>query len=104
MDFKLDVNNFIAVPQTPVPCSTRATRTRRRIRRESSSSDDESSPNTVAPSVPTTVGARSQRASKTAALSKMTANKDIRIDEEGDEESSDLTSEEDSDDSEEDAS
>ncbi|XP_056162906.1 uncharacterized protein LOC115681414 isoform X2 [Syzygium oleosum] len=104
VDFKLDVNNFIAVPQTPVPCSTRATRTRRRVRRESSSSDDESSPNTVAPSVPTTVGARSQRASKTAALSKMTANKDIRIDEEEGEESSDLTSEEDSDDSEEDAS
>lgn len=104
VDFKLDVNDLIAVPQTPVPCSTRATRTRRRVRRESSSSDDESSPNTIVPSVPTTVGARSQRASKTAALSKMTANKDIRIDEEEGEESSGLTSEEDSDDSEEDAS
>ncbi|XP_030520718.1 condensin complex subunit 3 [Rhodamnia argentea] len=97
VDFKLDVNNFIAVPQTPVPCSTRVTRTRRRVRRESSLSDDEFSPNTVAPSIPTTVGARSQRASKTAALSKMTAKKDIRIYEEEGEESSDLTSEEDSD-------
>lgn len=98
LKFDLDLEGLSAMPETPVPCLARTTRTRRRTRREeSSSSDDDLSPQSVASYVPPTTTVRSQRASKTAALTKMTANRkvSIEIDEDGEEEDdSDLTSDE----------
>ncbi|GLU10649.1 hypothetical protein SLE2022_274350 [Rubroshorea leprosula] len=100
----LDLNVPAAVPQTPVPHSTRPTRSRRRERREDVSSDEENSPTSaqsLARTNPASVGPRSQRASKTAALTKITtARKPARIDEDDEEEDSesDVTSH-DSDDS-----
>ncbi|KAG6777373.1 hypothetical protein POTOM_017194 [Populus tomentosa] len=101
VDINLDVDSPAAMPQTPAPPqSTRPSRTRRQARHEDSS-DEEASPTTVVQTAPRTIGSRSQRASKTAALSKMTANVAARIAEIDDEEEggSEMTSEEDSDDS-----
>lgn len=101
VDINLDVDSPAAMPQTPAPPqSTRPSRTRRQARHEDSS-DEEASPTTVVQTAPRTIGSRSQRASKTAALSKMTATVAARIVEIDDEEEggSDMTSEEDSDDS-----
>ncbi|KAK4776536.1 hypothetical protein SAY86_005224 [Trapa natans] len=94
IEYELDASRPMGVPQTPVPGSMRPTRTRRRVRRDDSSSEEETetSPTSVAPSVPVTVSARSQRASKTAALTRM-AKKNISIDEDEDE-VSDMTCEE----------
>ena len=104
VDIDLDVDSPAAMPQTPAPRqSTRPSRTRRQRRqaRHEDSSDEEDSPTTVVQTAPRTIGSRSQRASKTAALTKMTTNVAVRIvevdDEEG--EGSEMTSEEDSDDS-----
>jgi len=96
----LDVDSPAAMPQTPAPPqSTRPSRTRRQARHEDSS-DEEASPTTVVQTAPRTIGSRSQRASKTAALTKMTANLAARIVEiDDEEEGSEMTSEEDSDDS-----
>ncbi|KAJ6364557.1 hypothetical protein OIU76_029507 [Salix suchowensis] len=101
VNINLDVDSPAAMPQTPAPRqSTRPSRSRRQARHEDSS-DEEDSPSTVVQTAPRTIGSRSQRASKTAALTKMTANVAVRIvevdDEEG--EGSEMTSEEDSDDS-----
>ncbi|KAB5560881.1 hypothetical protein DKX38_005838 [Salix brachista] len=101
VNINLDVDSPAAMPQTPAPPqSTRPSRTRRQARHEDSS-DEEDSPTTVVQTAPRTIGSRSQRASKTAALTKMTTNVAVRIvevdDEEG--EGSEMTSEEDSDDS-----
>ncbi|KAL6537705.1 hypothetical protein OROHE_012332 [Orobanche hederae] len=68
-------------PPTPAPQSMRRNRPRRRARDEkdeTSSSSDEISPTSVAPVV---INSRSQRASKTAAMMKMTTKSTIRIDE-----------------------
>ncbi|XP_010528558.1 PREDICTED: condensin complex subunit 3 [Tarenaya hassleriana] len=77
--FNLDMIVSAEVPQTPAPCSTRQVRTRRRVRREETSSDEEeASPVSVqsaAPSVHCTTMTRSHRASKAAALARMTASK-----------------------------
>ncbi|KAM1061153.1 hypothetical protein FF1_025679 [Malus domestica] len=100
LDFNLDFNVSVEMPQTPAPRSTKPARSRRRVALEEASSDDEdSSPTSVVPNNLVTISARSQRASKTAALSKMTANKALRIDEddEEEEEGSEVTSDEDSD-------
>ncbi|GMI66121.1 EMBRYO DEFECTIVE 2656 [Hibiscus trionum] len=99
LEFNMDVDGSTAVPQTPAPCSTRPNRLRRRVRREEVSSDEEDSPASVksmAPTNPGTIGPRSQRASKTAALTKITSSKAVRIQEGFDEvsdEDSDVTSE-----------
>ncbi|KAI9396155.1 hypothetical protein POPTR_004G085500v4 [Populus trichocarpa] len=100
VDINLDVDSPAAMPQTPAPPqSTRPSRTRRQARHEDSS-DEEASPTTVVQTAPRTIGSRSQRASKTAALTKMTANLAARIVEiDDEEEGSEMTSEEDSDDS-----
>ncbi|CAK7338997.1 unnamed protein product [Dovyalis caffra] len=101
IDINLNVDCPAAMPQTPAPLQpTKPSRSRRRVRREDSS-DEEASPTTVVQTAPCTIGSRSQRASKTAALTKMTANVAVRIDEYDDEaeEDSEVTSEEDSDDS-----
>lgn len=65
------------------------------MRQQESSSDEGSSPTSV-PSVPATVGPRSQRKSKTAALSKLTAARTFRIDEDGEDEDSEVTSDDNS--------
>lgn len=103
LDFNLDSNISAEMPHTPAPCSSRPTRTRRRVRHEEGSSDEDSSPSPTSV-VPNSVGpmsARSQRASKTAALTKMTtASRAPTIDEDDEEEeSSGVTSDEGSDDS-----
>ncbi|KAK3218552.1 hypothetical protein Dsin_012522 [Dipteronia sinensis] len=105
LDLNLDVDAPVAVPHTPVPCSTRPSRSRRRVKREETSSDEECSPTSVQSVPPSAPGSRSigsQRASKTAAMSKITTkaipNK-IDEDDEGEEESSEVTSEDDSDES-----
>lgn len=95
----------IEVEPTPVPRSTRPVRARRRAReKDSSSSDeDETVPNTIAHVNPVVTSVRSQRASKSAALSKLVSSmKPPKIDdgeeeeeEEGgdDEDESEVTSE-----------
>jgi len=101
LEFNLDSVGSVAIPQTPVPRSTRPPRSRRRVKLEDASSDEEVSPTSVVPSIPSTLGMRSQRASKTAALTKMIASSSIKIDENDDEEEegSEVTSEEDSEES-----
>lgn len=89
LDLNLDLNGSAEILQTPAPRSTRPTLSRRRVRQQESSSDEESSPTSVVPSVPGTIGPRSQRASKTAALTKMTATKTVKIDEDEDEDGQD---------------
>lgn len=95
IDFKLDASGPVAVPQTPVLGSARPSRSTRRVRREESSSDEElaASPSDVATAVAATVSTRSQRASKTAALTRM-ARKNVSIDEEDEDGVSEVTSEE----------
>ncbi|XVF71042.1 hypothetical protein PTKIN_Ptkin12aG0003000 [Pterospermum kingtungense] len=97
LEFNLDIEGSTAVPQTPAPLSARPTRSRRRVRHEESTSDEEDSPATIKSVVPTAPGTgvpRSQRASKTAAMSKITASKALRIEEDSDaDENSDVTSE-----------
>ncbi|KAB2612331.1 condensin complex subunit 3-like [Pyrus ussuriensis x Pyrus communis] len=100
LDFNLDFNVSVEMPQTPAPRSTKPTRSRKRVTLEESSSDDEdSSPTSVVANNLGTISSRSQRASKTAALSKMTANEALKIDEDDEddeeEESSEVTSDED---------
>lgn len=92
------------VPPTPAPQSTRPRRARRRGKDEpESSSDGELSPTSVVPITPTVIHSRSQRASKTAAMTKMSAKTTVKIDEyddddseEDDEAVAEVTSEDDS--------
>uniref|UniRef100_A0A2N9ES34 Nuclear condensin complex subunit 3 C-terminal domain-containing protein n=2 Tax=Fagus sylvatica TaxID=28930 RepID=A0A2N9ES34_FAGSY len=102
LDFNLDIDGSVTMLQTPAPRSTRPPRSRRRVRRDEVSSDEEVSPTSVVPTVPGTISMRSQRASKTAALTKMTVSRSVRVDSADDEEEegSEVTSEEDSDESE----
>ncbi|KAK7305684.1 hypothetical protein VNO77_43593 [Canavalia gladiata] len=92
VDCNLDLYGSVVMPQTPAAHSTRPTRSRRRVRIEEDSSD-EASP-TVVPTTHHTVKSRSQRASKTAAMNKMSsARRSLKIDEiEDEEEDSDMTS------------
>ncbi|KAL4577943.1 hypothetical protein LXL04_014058 [Taraxacum kok-saghyz] len=93
------------VEPTPVPKSTKPVRARRRVREKelsSSSEEDESMVETVA--VPVVMSVRSQRASKSAALSKLvSSNKPVKIDDDDDEDDGDeeveseVTSEDESD-------
>lgn len=86
------------VPPTPAPRSTRPSRGRRRARNvEESSSDEELSPSSVVPANPGATSTRSQRASKTVALTKMTAKRTLKIDEEDEDEDegSEVTSDDD---------
>ncbi|KAL2504459.1 ARM repeat superfamily protein [Abeliophyllum distichum] len=102
LEINLEEGDSMEVPLTPALQSTRPSRARRRARvEEESSSDDELSPTSVAPTNPVVMSTRSQRASKTAAMTKMTAKQTVRIDEndEGDDDDSgsEVTSEDDSD-------
>lgn len=88
---------------TPAPKSARPTRTRRRAKEAIESSSDEEFPLSAVPTNPAVTSTRSQRASKTAALSKMAVKTIVKIDEYDDEEDeeadsqSDVTSDDDSD-------
>ncbi|KAF7816323.1 condensin complex subunit 3 [Senna tora] len=76
LEFHLDLDGSIAMPQTPAARpKARSTRSRRRVTVEHDSSEDEvvSPASTVPSTTHHTVQVRSQRASKTAALSKMSA-------------------------------
>ncbi|XP_042970311.1 condensin complex subunit 3 [Carya illinoinensis] len=97
LDLDLNLDVAVSMPQTPAPRSTRPSRSRRRIRLEEASSDEEVLSSSV-PTVAATISTRSQRASKTAALTKITASRSIRMNAD-DEEGSEVTSEEDSDES-----
>ncbi|KAF8378590.1 hypothetical protein HHK36_029938 [Tetracentron sinense] len=101
LNHNLDMDAMPTMPPTPAPRSTRPAQSRRRVRTEEDSSDEgKTSPTSVVPT-PVPISARSQRASKTAALSKLTAKKAVRITvDDDDDEESDVTSEEDSDESE----
>ncbi|KAL8038290.1 hypothetical protein ABFX02_11G096700 [Erythranthe guttata] len=103
LEINFDVEEITEVPPTPAPQSTRQNRSRRRRAKdeESSSSDEEVSPTSVVPATPVVTNSRSQRASKTIALSRMTAKTTVPIDEDDDEDDdddvdSDVTSDDDS--------
>ncbi|XP_019439490.1 PREDICTED: condensin complex subunit 3 [Lupinus angustifolius] len=81
VDFNLDLDNSVAMlPQTPAAPPTRPTR-RRRVRIEEEDSSDEASPASEVPTTHNTVRCRSERASKTAALNKMSARRSLKTDE-----------------------
>jgi len=102
--FKLDTNQ--AVPLTPAVRPVRPPAPSRRRARRAASSSDESDENEVnlpaasvnrVPATPSMSAARSQRASKTAALSKMSAKPTAAAASSGEsDDQSDLTSDEDS--------
>ncbi|KAL6223593.1 hypothetical protein ACLB2K_006976 [Fragaria x ananassa] len=99
LEFNLESHISAEMPQTPATRSSRPTRSRRRIRQEEESSDEDSSPTSVAPNSVGAMSSRSQRVSKTAALSKITTA--IRAptiaEDDEEEESSGVTSDDDSD-------
>ncbi|XP_050364582.1 uncharacterized protein LOC126783205 [Argentina anserina] len=97
LDFNLESNISAAMPQTPAPCSSRPTRTRRRARHKEESSDEDSSPTSVVPNSVGPMSSRSERASKTAALAKMTTSiRALTIEEDNEEEeNSGVTSDDD---------
>ncbi|XP_062093114.1 uncharacterized protein LOC133798691 [Humulus lupulus] len=102
VDFNLDPTGSVDLVQTPAPRSTKPTRAKRRVRQQETSSDEEeSSPTSVVPTANGTVSRYSERASKTAALTKITASRVPRVaeDEIAEEEESDVTSDETSDES-----
>ncbi|PHT31168.1 hypothetical protein CQW23_27505 [Capsicum baccatum] len=86
LDVILDEDDSMEVLPTPAPKSTRTTRTRRRAKEVEESSSDEELSQSVVPTPRVVTGTRSQRASKTAALTKMTVKSTIKIDEYDDEE------------------
>ncbi|XP_042041530.1 condensin complex subunit 3-like isoform X2 [Salvia splendens] len=102
LTFNLEKDDSTEAAPTPAPQSIRPRPTRRRARaHKDSSSNDEGSPTSVVPNTPV-IGTRSQRASKTAAMSKMAAKTTVKIDEYGSEDDEDealaeVTSEDDSD-------
>lgn len=100
LDLNFDVDDSMEIQPTPVSRSSRPARTRQGVRNQESSSEEELSPTSFVPKVTGTINTRSQRASKIAALTKMTANRAVRISNEDDEEQgSAVTSQEDSDES-----
>ncbi|KAF1894935.1 hypothetical protein Lal_00022429 [Lupinus albus] len=98
LDLNLDLDSSVTMlPQTPAAPPTRSTR-RRRVRIEEEDSSDEASPASEVPTTHNTVRCRSERASKTAALNKMSARRSLKTDEideteEQEEVDSDVTSE-----------
>lgn len=104
LQLKLNLSEYECT-DIPTPVATRSTRPprpRRRAKVEESSSEDETSPKSVFPNNPVTMSSRSQRASKTAAMNKIanrTVMKIVESDEEDDDEegASELTSEDQSD-------
>ncbi|KZV49788.1 condensin complex subunit 3 [Dorcoceras hygrometricum] len=85
LEVNLNENESTDMPPTPAPQSTRRVRPRRRARdADESSSDDELSPTCVVSTDLAATSTRSQRASKTIALSRMTANLTTTIDEDCD--------------------
>ncbi|CAN4126860.1 unnamed protein product [Withania somnifera] len=86
LDIILDEDEPMEVLLTPAPKSTRTIRTRRRVKEAEESSSDEELTQSVVPTRPVVTGSRSQRASKIAALSKMTVKTTTKIDEYDDEE------------------
>ncbi|KAL3525026.1 hypothetical protein ACH5RR_013398 [Cinchona calisaya] len=105
LEVKLDEVESVELPSTPVPRSVRTTHARRRPKvEEESSSDGELSPTSIVPVDSSNMRTRSQRASKTAAMTKI-ANNTSSIDEEDEAEDdvnqedsgSEVTSEDDSD-------
>ncbi|KAL6337998.1 hypothetical protein AAG906_007804 [Vitis piasezkii] len=100
LDLNFDVDDSMEIQPTPVSRSSRPARTRQGVRNQESSSEEELSPTSFVPKVTGAINTRSQRASKIAALTKMTANRAVRISEEDDEEQgSAVISQEDSDES-----
>lgn len=106
LEVNLDEAESVELPPTPAPRSVKTTRVRRRPKvKEESSSDGEVSPTSVVPPSSSNTRTHSQRASKTAAMTKMTANNILSIDEEDEAEDDDnqedsgseVTSEHDSD-------
>ncbi|XP_050228853.1 uncharacterized protein LOC126678036 [Mercurialis annua] len=101
LELNLDIDSSSSsILQTPAPIRpSRPTRARRRARSEDeTSSDEDTSTTCVAQATQATVGTRSQRASKSAALTKITANRVVRIAEcDDEEEDSEVTSEDNSD-------
>ncbi|ERM95845.1 condensin complex subunit 3 [Amborella trichopoda] len=91
LDDKFDIEELSTSAPTPVAPSTRRTTTRRRVRPAVSSDDEDASPPCPMPVTSVTIATRSQRVSKTAAMSKMAA-KNLEL--EASDEESDLTSEE----------
>lgn len=82
LEMNFDEVDSVEVPPTPVSRSVRTSRTRRRTKvEEESSSDGEFSPTSVVPADSSTLRTRSQRASKTAAMSRLTASHNLRIEE-----------------------
>ncbi|XP_047164694.1 condensin complex subunit 3 [Vigna umbellata] len=93
LDCDLDLDGPVSMPQTPAAPLTRPARSRRRVRIEEESSDEELP--SVVPTTHHTVKIRSERASKTAAINKMSsARRSLKIDEMNEqvEEDSDVTS------------
>lgn len=91
VEMKLDSDSSIEIPQTPAAqrSSKPKTRPKRRARKDedlSEDSDEETPAAAIGQTISGTIGTRSQRASKTAALSKMTTSKVVRIEECDDEE------------------
>lgn len=85
LEMNLDEDESIDMPPTPAPQSTRRARPRRQARDdEESSSNDELSPTSVVSTTLAAMSTRSQRASKTVALTRMTANRTRTIDEDCD--------------------
>ncbi|XP_027178343.1 condensin complex subunit 3 isoform X1 [Coffea eugenioides] len=83
LEVNLDEVESVELPPTPAPRSIRTARARRRPKaEEESSSDGELSPTSVVPADSSNMRARSQRASKTAAMTRMTTNNTSSINEE----------------------
>ncbi|KAM0021900.1 putative armadillo-like helical, nuclear condensin complex subunit 3 domain-containing protein [Helianthus debilis subsp. tardiflorus] len=97
LDVQMDIDgdeSCLEVEPTPLPKSTRPVRGRRRARQEKESSSDEEEEacyNTVAPANPVMASVRSQRACKSAALSKLlsTTKPDKIVDDEDEDEDDD---------------
>ncbi|KAL3838711.1 hypothetical protein ACJIZ3_023302 [Penstemon smallii] len=101
LELEIDLNEgeCMQVPPTPAPQTTRRNRVRRRARdKEESSSEDEHSPTSVVPKTPAVMSTRSQRVSKTVAMSRLTTKTTSRIDEEGDDDADDNGDDDDDDD------
>ncbi|KAF6150814.1 hypothetical protein GIB67_020897 [Kingdonia uniflora] len=104
---RLDLDRTVDMDILPAELPTQVTkpsRSRRRVRREevsSSSDEEETLPTFAVPATPSQTITRSQRASKTAAMSKMTAKKVVILEgncvDDDDDRISDVTSEDESD-------
>ncbi|EOA15333.1 hypothetical protein CARUB_v10004038mg [Capsella rubella] len=94
VSYNLEITATTTVPQTPAPCSKRPPQSRRRVSIEETSSDEEEE---VASPPPSALMNRSHRASKAAALAKITASRvkmsNVDEDDEEEEGSSDVTAE-----------